>query len=149
MINTQSLGAWTGLIGGASGFLALFFQFWFTFHNRPRVSLKVTFAINPSTQKNFYSIEVVNKGAKSITLSNIGVTFSNKMHSSIGLFQPEDRNGKGLPHRLDAYSSETWLVGKEAIKSVIIDLKVEKKVVFYVSLATNKKINSKKIEIIN
>jgi hypothetical protein len=146
MTEFQSLGTWVGLIGGASGFIAVLLQWRSIYVDSPRISIKCTFAISTYDAKQFYSVEVINKGAKSISISNLGLAFENKMHSTFNLYEEVDRLGSSLPFRIDSHSSESWLFGKDATFSAIREMGVKPNFRAYVYLATGKKIFSKKIK---
>ncbi len=143
MFKLESLGIWVGLIGGFSGFAALFLQGWSTYISTPRVSLQLTFAINPSDGKKFYSIEVINRGGKPITLNNLGIRFNNNMHSPFGLYPLHERIGDVFPVRLDSHSSKSWMLGEDATKSGIRELHVEPEIRAYLQMATGKEKVSK------
>ena len=147
MFKLDSLAIWVGLIGGFSGFAALFLQGWSTYISTPRVRMKLTFAINPSDGKKFYSIEVLNRGGKPITLNNLGIRFNNKMHSSFALYPLQERMGDVFPVRLDSHSSKTWLFSEDATKSAIRELNVEPEFRAYLQLATGKEKISKKLTV--
>jgi hypothetical protein len=138
MFDLENLGIWVGLIGGFSGFAALFLQGWSTYISTPRVSVKLASALNPNTGKKFLSMEVVNSGGKPITISNVGVRFKNGMHSPFGMFPQGERMGFEFPYRLESHSSQSWLVSEESTKLGIHDLKVEPQINAYIKLATGK-----------
>jgi hypothetical protein len=148
VIDLDKLGIWVGLLGGFSGFAALYLQGWSTYIATPRVSLQLTFAINPSNGKKFYSVEVVNRGGKPITLNNLGIRFNNEMHSPFMLYPIQERIGDIFPVRLDSHSSKSWLFGEEATKSGVRDLKADPEIRAYLQLATGKEKVSKKLTVL-
>ena len=147
MIDLNLFAALVGLIGGFSGFIALFLQGWSTYVDAPRLKVKITRALNPSAPKTYYSIEVINTGGKPITLNNLGVRFENTMHSPFAMFPVEERVGNNFPFRLDSHSSQSWLVSEESTKLAIKELNVTPRIHAYVRLSTGKEINSEKITI--
>jgi len=147
MFDLENIGIWVGLLGGFSGFAALYLQGWSTYISTPRVSLQLTFAINPSDGKKFYSVEVVNRGGKPITLNNLGIRFNNEMHSPFMLYPNQERFGDTFPVRLDSHSSKSWLFGEEATKSGIRELQADPEIRAYLQLATGKEKVSKKLTV--
>jgi hypothetical protein len=143
----QLLGTWVGLIGGFSGFIAVLLQARALYVNAPRIKLKCTYAITTADAKQFYSMEVRNKGAMPITLNSIGVSFQNKMHSSFNLYDENDRLGASLPFRIESHSAQSWLFGKDATILAIQQLGVKPNFRGYVTLSTGKRKSSKKIRI--
>lgn len=148
MTDFQLLGTWVGLIGGFSGFIAVLLQARALYVDAPRITLKCTFAFTTTDAKQFYSIEVRNKGSKPITLSNVGIIFQKKMHSTFNLFDANDRLGAPLPFRIDSHSAASWLFSKDATIAAIRELGVKPYFRGYVYLSTGKRKSSKKIKII-
>jgi hypothetical protein len=144
MKSFQLLASWVGLLGGVGGFLALFLQWRSIYLEAPRINLKCTFAFDPSTGKRFYSVEVINKGGKPITINNLGFEFSNKTHTTFGLYPASERVGQSFPSRLDSHASQTWLFGSESTLQAFRDLQVSTWFYPYVVLATGKTIKSGK-----
>ena len=147
MNNQELLGAWVGLIGGTSGFVALMIQSRQLYLDAPRIKIISAFAVNLDQAKEFYSIEVVNKGSKQVTITSIGVNFSNKMHSPFNFFPVEERSGNSFPYRLDSHSSSTWLVGKISTDKAISEIKGKPYFRSYVNLATGKTRKSKRFKL--
>jgi hypothetical protein len=147
MTDFQLLGTWVGLIGGLAGFIAVLLQARNLYVDAPRIKLKFTYALNPNDGKQFYSLEAINKGSKSITINNVGIRFHNKMHSPFALYSGEDRIGEPLPFRLDSHSAKTWIFGKEATILAVHDLRTEPVIRAYVDLATGRQLVSEKLEI--
>lgn len=149
MFDVENLGIWVGLIGGFSGFAALFLQGWSTYISAPRVSINLTWALNPNNGKKFLSMEVVNSGGKPITISNVGIRFKNGMHSPFGMYPQSERIGNEFPYRLDSHSSQCWLVSDESTILGIQDLKVEPQIKAYIKLATGKEKVSEELNLHN
>ena len=147
MFDLETLAIWVGLIGGFSGFAALYLQGWSTYISTPRVRLQLTFAINPSDGKKFYSVEVINRGGKAVTLNHLGIRFNNKMHSPFMLYPIQERIGDVFPVRLDSHSSKSWLFSEEATKSGIRELSAKPQIRAYLQLATGKEKVSKKVTV--
>lgn len=149
MNDFQLLAAWVGLIGGATGFMALLLQAWNNYFSNPRIKILLTDALDPNKGKSLLSLEVINTGGKSISLNNVGIQYSNKMHSPVNLFPVQDHIGPILPTRLDSHSSLNWYLGRESIINSINDNKFGSKVVAYVNLSTGKRIFSKSYSVID
>lgn len=149
MFDLKNLAIWVGLLGGFSGFVALFLQGWSTYISSPRVKVNLTFAINPSDGRKYYSIDVVNSGGRPITINTIGIRYENRMHSPFTMYPNSDRIGNNFPFRLDSHSSQCWLVGEESTKSGILEMKVLPEIQAYLQLATGKEKVSEVLSIIN
>ena len=147
MTEFQLLGTLVGLIGGFAGLISVVLQARSYYVDAPRIEVKCTYAFNPSDGKQFYSVEVINKGSKPITLNNLGISFQNKMHSPFGFYFGNDRIGNQMPYRIDSHSAQTWLFGKDATISAIKEFDIKPKFRAYVDLATGKKVTSKKMKI--
>ena len=149
MFDLKNLGVWVGLLGGFSGFVALFLQGWSTYISSPRVNIKLTFAISPADGKKYYSIDVINSGGKPITINNIGIRYENKLHSPFAMYPNNERIGNNFPFRLDSHSSQCWLVSEESTKSGILEMKAQPKIQAYLQLATGKEKVSEVLSINN
>lgn len=147
MNSFELFAAWTGLVGGASGFVALFLQFSTFYRDAPRLRIELSKSIDPDTGKNFFSIEVVNKGAKPITLGSIGIKYKNKNHTPFVLFPLFERSGSEFPIRLEGHSSEFWIVSERSIRSSITDQKTSSEICAYVNTRTGKTKESNKLKV--
>ena len=147
MSNLQTLAAWVGLLGGAAGFISVLLNWWQIRVDSPRIILDLKFAYSTANVKEFCSIEVINKGGKSVTINNVGIRYSNTNHSPFGFFDPSDRLGKSLPFRLDSHSAETWFLGNDSIIAAITEQEIESSIQAYVNLSTGKNKFSKKIKL--
>jgi len=145
MFNLQNLAAWVGLLGGAAGFISVLLSWWQIRIASPRITIDLKYAYSTVNAKNYFSIEVINKGGKSVTINNVGIRFANNNHSSFGLFDPSHRVGKILPFRLDSHSAETWLVGIDPTMAAIKEQAIKSTIRAYVNLSTGKNRLSKKI----
>ena len=146
MSNLQNLAAWVGLLGGAAGFISVLLSWWQIRIASPRIVVDLKYAYSTVNNKNYFSIEVINRGGKSVTINNVGIRFSNDSHSSFGLFDQTNRVGKILPFRLDSHSAETWLVGFDSTLAAIEEQKIDSAIRAYVNLSTGKNKLSKKIK---
>ena len=146
MSNLQNLAAWVGLLGGAAGFISVLLNWWQIRIASPRIVVDLKYAYSTVNAKNYFSIEVINKGGKSVTINNVGIRYANKKHSSFGLFDPSHRVGKILPLRLDSHSAETWLVGVEPTMAAIKEQAIKSTIRAYVNLSTGGNKISKKIK---
>ncbi len=145
MSNLQLLASWTGLLGGAGGFIALLLQFWKNYHEFPRVKVNCSYAFLMSNSRKYLSIEVTNVGGKSINIQNVGVNFNKEFHSPFTMFYEGERMGEDFPSRLEAYSQKSWLVSFDSLKLAVNNFDRSKRVTAYVTLATGKKLTSPKI----
>jgi hypothetical protein len=147
MNSFQVIGAWTGLIGGFSGFIALMFQSRQLYLGYPRIKNQISWAINPSTEKEYFSVEIINKSGKSVQLNNLSILFTNSNHSPFSLYPDNEKIGRNFPVVLDSFASENWLVSKEATISAIKQQNANLKITAQVNLATGKKIKSNTLQI--
>lgn len=122
---------WTGLIGGAAGFISLLVQGRSLYLDSPQVRIDFSSALDPNSGKEYLSIEVMNRGGKAITIANVGVRYKNGNHSPFGLYTAGESKGPVLPFRLDSHSSATWLVSTEATLKAIKNQNVENRVAVY------------------
>lgn len=147
MNSFELLAAWTGLLGGAGGVAALFLQFSALYRSAPRISVTLTFAIDPNTGKEYFSLDVINKGSMPITLGSVGIEYKNGYHSSFNLFPQMERRGENLPYRIDGYSSEHWLVGQNSTRIAIKDQETKYFIRAYANLRTGRLKRSKWVKI--
>ena len=127
----QLVATWTGLIGGAAGFLSILIQARSLYLDSPQVRLNFSSVLIPTSGKDYLSIEVINRGGKAITIASVGVQYKNSNHSPFSLYPPEERLGPDFPFRLESHSSATWLVGSEATLEAIKKQSVESRIAVY------------------
>ena len=149
MSSFQLLGSWVGLLGGASGFIAVLLQWRSIYVEAPRIKVEIKFAINPITHKEFYSIDVVNRGGKEITINSVGIEFNSDAHSPFNMYPEHERVGPDFAFRLASHSAQTWLVGKGATLLAAQELNARGKIRATATVATGKLIKSRHLQILS
>lgn len=146
MSSLQFFALWVGLLGGAAGFISVLLSWWQIRIDSPRIKLDLKYAYALNRELRYFSIQVINKGGKAVTINNVGIKFSNNNHSPFDLYDFDNRIGKILPFRLDSHSAETWLVEVEPTLAAIDDQKIGNSIKAYANLSTGKYVISDKIE---
>jgi len=144
VMNTFStLGAWAGLIGGATGFFALYLQLRLYVSTKPRVKANIYIARAKQTGAELLEVSIRNVGLSATTINNVSMQFADGTHSTRGMYRPHDVLGPDVPFRLEGNSSVSWTFASDSTLLAITQNGLPLNVRGRVFLATGKELLTK------
>jgi len=94
----------TIFVTGLSVVIGGFYYLWYIRQSRTIIKVEPYVAVFPPNQDETLGIKVINESHHTVTLTEIGVLFSNtKMRMTTPI--PISQDNKPLPHRIEAHSS--------------------------------------------
>lgn len=109
-----TLAAWTGLLGGATGFIALYLQLRIYVLSRPRIKVSIHLARSRNTGADLLEVLVRNAGLSAMTINGVSMRFADGSHSTQSMYRPHDILGPAFPFRLEGNSSMSWTFARDS-----------------------------------
>jgi hypothetical protein len=109
-----TLAAWTGLLGGATGFIALYLQLRIYVLSKPRIKASIHLARSKNTGAELLEVSVINAGMSAMTINNVSMRFADGSHSTQSMYRPHDVMGPPFPFRLEGNSSASWTFARDS-----------------------------------